>query len=59
MVLLRNALQCNALRLAVQGVFFDAQDLHVCLRMFVFGIAARLVYLLGAPTIRKLMHGVH
>ena len=32
---------------------------HVYLRMFVFGIAASLVYLLAAPQIRKLMHGVH
>lgn len=32
---------------------------HVYLWMFVAGIAASLVYLLGAPQIRKLMHGVH
>lgn len=32
---------------------------HVYVRLFVFGIAAGLVYLLGAPQIRKLMHGVH
>ncbi len=32
---------------------------HVYLRMFVVGIGASLVYLLGAPQIRKLMHGVH
>ncbi len=32
---------------------------HVYLRLFVLGIAASLVYLLGAAPIRKLMHGVH
>ncbi len=32
---------------------------HVYLWMFVFGIVASLLYLLGAPKIGKLMHGVH
>ena len=32
---------------------------HVYLRLFLVGVAASLVYLLGAAPIRRLMHGVH
>ena len=32
---------------------------HVYIRLFVYGTALSLVYLLGAKPIRKLMHGVH